>query len=131
MFKKMLNEKKSQNEVKCAKKYTEQDIRSYVIRRSLHKPKTNYSTLALILLLHIVFSFLLAFILDIIIYTLPSLPLYIACFFCVFFFFSNLLCIKLVECYQHYARIDIRRACLCMPTCSEYAISVLKNIFYP
>ncbi len=127
----MCREKKNRNSVINAKIYTKQDIRNYVFQQSLHKPKTNYLTLALILFLHVIISFLLAFILDTISYTLPSLLIYIMCFFCVFFLFSNFLCIKLVECYQHYAHIDIRRACLCMPTCSEYAISVLKKYFLP
>lgn len=32
-----------------------------------------------------------------------------------------------VECYQHYAPEEYRRFCLCKPTCSEYAILVLKK----
>lgn len=35
-----------------------------------------------------------------------------------------ILCIK---CYQHYAPESIRRSCLCKPTCSEYAIIVIKK----
>lgn len=41
----------------------------------------------------------------------------------------RLLLIKLVECYQHYAGEELRRFCMCMPSCSEYAIAVLKK--YP
>ena len=41
------------------------------------------------------------------------------------------LCIGLVECYQHYAPEERRRRCLCMPTCSEYALLVLKKDFLP
>ena len=32
-----------------------------------------------------------------------------------------------VECYQHYAPQEYRRLCLCKPTCSEYALLVLKE----
>ena len=32
-----------------------------------------------------------------------------------------------VECYQHYAPEEYRRLCLCKPTCSEYALIVLKK----
>ena len=131
MHRKVCSERKSEDAVNDAQKYTEQDIRNYIFKHSLYKPKTNYLTVALIILLHIVISFLLAFIIDTVTYALPPVLIYIACFFFVFFLFSNLLCIKLVECYQHYASIDIRRACLCMPTCSEYAISVLKKHFFP
>ena len=35
-----------------------------------------------------------------------------------------ILCIK---CYQHYASETVRRSCLCKPTCSEYAIMVIKR----
>lgn len=41
----------------------------------------------------------------------------------------RLFLIKLVECYQHYAKEELRRFCMCMPSCSEYAIAVLKK--YP
>lgn len=35
--------------------------------------------------------------------------------------------IKAVECYQHYATEETRRNCLCVPSCSEYAILCLKK----
>ncbi len=35
-----------------------------------------------------------------------------------------ILCIR---CYQHYAPESLRRSCLCKPTCSEYAIIVIKK----
>ena len=35
--------------------------------------------------------------------------------------------IKIVECYQHYATEQTRRKCLCVPSCSEYAILCLKK----
>ena len=35
-----------------------------------------------------------------------------------------ILCIR---CYQHYAPESVRRSCLCKPTCSEYAILVIKK----
>lgn len=41
----------------------------------------------------------------------------------------RLFLIKLVACYQHYAPEELRRLCTCMPSCSEYAIAVLKK--YP
>jgi len=34
-----------------------------------------------------------------------------------------------VKCYQHYARDEVRRRCLCIPSCSEYAIASLRS--YP
>lgn len=32
-----------------------------------------------------------------------------------------------IRCYQHYAPESLRRSCLCKPTCSEYAIIVIKR----
>lgn len=37
--------------------------------------------------------------------------------------------IQAVKCYQHYAKDETRRRCLCIPSCSEYAIISLKKIF--
>jgi len=42
-------------------------------------------------------------------------------------FYLRHLCVKIVECYQHYATEDKRRRCLCVPSCSEYAITCLKK----
>jgi len=35
--------------------------------------------------------------------------------------------VKLIECYQHYAKTETRRRCRCVPSCSEYAILCLKR----
>lgn len=35
--------------------------------------------------------------------------------------------IALVKCYQHYTKPERRKACVCMPTCSEYALLVLHK----
>jgi putative component of membrane protein insertase Oxa1/YidC/SpoIIIJ protein YidD len=37
------------------------------------------------------------------------------------------ICILAIEMYQHYAPEDIRRKCILMPTCSEYALLVLHK----
>ncbi len=42
-------------------------------------------------------------------------------------FYLRFLGIKLVECYQHYTDAEVRRRCLCIPSCSEYAIACLKK----
>ncbi|MBP5435657.1 membrane protein insertion efficiency factor YidD [bacterium] len=53
-------------------------------------------------------------------------------YFTVFFLVSFAVCarwfaILAVKLYQHYASEEIRRRCLLKPTCSEYAIIVLKK----
>lgn len=37
--------------------------------------------------------------------------------------------IQAVKCYQHYANEETRRRCLCIPSCSDYAILSLKTVF--
>ena len=37
--------------------------------------------------------------------------------------------LQAVKCYQHYAKKETRRRCMCVPSCSEYAIICLKKIF--
>ncbi len=39
----------------------------------------------------------------------------------------RLLRISLVKCYRHYAPERLRRFCMCVPSCSEYAIAVLRK----
>ena len=43
------------------------------------------------------------------------------------FLFLKKLCIKSIECYQHYAKEETRRKCVCIPSCSEYSIAVLNK----
>ena len=37
--------------------------------------------------------------------------------------------LQVVYCYQHYAKEETRRRCICVPSCSEYAVICLKRIF--
>ncbi len=40
---------------------------------------------------------------------------------------ANKACIGLIRLYQHYASEDTRRACTCVPSCSEYSILCLQK----
>lgn len=42
-------------------------------------------------------------------------------------FYFRFLGIEAVKCYQHYAEEETRRRCLCVPSCSEYAILCFKK----
>jgi putative component of membrane protein insertase Oxa1/YidC/SpoIIIJ protein YidD len=44
-----------------------------------------------------------------------------------FALYAKKLLITAVELYQHYAPEDVRRRCILMPTCSEYAILALRK----
>ena len=59
--------------------------------------------------------------------TLPTAPCYLLSYLLVGLPLLRLLLIKLIRCYQHYAKEKLRRCCMCMPSCSEYAIAVLKR----
>lgn len=37
--------------------------------------------------------------------------------------------IQTVKCYQHYAKEETRRRCMCVPSCSEYAILCFRKNF--
>jgi len=41
--------------------------------------------------------------------------------------FMRKILIHLIELYQHYAPEDVRRKCMCKPTCSEYAILSIRK----
>ncbi len=113
---------------------TENDeVRNYVLTKPLHRPKTNALTMILIALICFGVGALVSF--TVIRITPLALPqrviIAVVCDACILLCFSKFILIKAVECYQHYANEETRRRCLCMPTCSEYAIAVLKkyNLF--
>lgn len=56
--------------------------------------------------------------------------LFLICIFVFCEFCFRFLGVKAVECYQHYASEDRRRRCLCIPSCSEYAILCFKKYFF-
>ena len=57
---------------------------------------------------------------------------YYAIIFIIAFVLSwKKICIGMVKMYQHYASEDTRRRCLLKPTCSEYALLVLKKYWLP
>lgn len=108
----------------------QEDAKIYVLTKKLSRPKTNLLTLLLILLIYILCGLLTGFILTKLLNIKnKQVYIYIFSYVLLFYIFLKLFCLKIIECYQHYAKEDIRRKCLCKPTCSEYAIAVLKK--YP
>ena len=105
------------------------EVRRYVLTKPLQKPRTNALTMILIL----VGYFGACICVSIAIIKLLPVPLFlrviiaVAVTLCIGFSLSKFILIKAVECYQHYAKEETRRRCLCMPTCSEYAIAALKK----
>lgn len=110
------------------KEYEKQKrLEEYQQYRCLDRPKTNCLHVIIFSLLYVI---IIAVIITVFVHThnylLEIVPLIIS-----MLLFSEIylrfLGIKIVECYQHYAKEETRRRCLCIPSCSEYAIACLKR----
>lgn len=60
---------------------------------------------------------------------LSKIGLCVLLIFILFESYFRFCLILTVKCYQHYAKEETRRRCLCVPSCSQYAILSLKKIF--
>ena len=110
------------------KRHEEQKkLEAYQLSRVLPRPRTKK--------LHLVIYISIFFVAAAAIACIFLLPLALwknalifALAFCLFSeFYLRFLGIKSVECYQHYASEERRRKCLCIPSCSEYAILCFKK----
>ena len=107
-------------------------LEACIKERSLPRPKTKIISVVFWLLAYLVVSFITTItvinIFEIINY---RWLIYFISYIIFAFLFLKKICIKSIECYQHYAKEETRRKCVCIPSCSEYSIAVLKkyNIF--
>ena len=107
--------------------------KDYVLNKTLIRPKTKiWSPVLLLAILifigaciGIVFTKVLASYLSL--NSISSIMLIIGSIVVSLMLGLKQVLILLVECYQHYAPEKYRRLCLCKPTCSEYALIVLKK----
>lgn len=110
--------------------YQEQQMNlfRYQRMRELPRPKTKKIDVAIIILLYI---FLIA--ICVVLNCVVKAPILYEIIISVFVyaliteFLLKCIGIKVVECYQHYATEETRRKCLCIPSCSEYAILCFKK----
>lgn len=106
-------------------------VRKYVMERPLYRPKITYLKASFLLLGIMIISTVLSIVLYKIIcrdgFILPKKIFYISFFSLELIFLARFIAITTVKLYQHYAPENIRRRCLLKPTCSEYAIIVLKK----
>ncbi len=103
----------------------------YCHKRPLYRPSTNIKTLLVYLVQLIYTSIIINFILFQAIVQLCGNINFLQsciclCIIIILFKYRKLL-ILLIELYQHYAPEHIRRKCICMPTCSEYAICCIRK----
>lgn len=110
---------KIDNDAEIAKKY--------VLERPLIRPKTSILHILIAIISYTVTCWILAFVLINCLNIQHRALTYFIVYFMCFCIISKVLFIQLIKCYQHYAPEHIRRKCLCKPTCSEYAIAVLKK----
>jgi len=119
----------SKDRKELRRQYEEQkQIEKYQKERILSVPKTNKAMLAEWI---IVFLFLIT--LDVAFSIILIRPLWlristmVVLLVVIFETYGRFFGIKIVECYQHYATEKTRRRCLCVPSCSEYAILCFKK----
>ena len=106
-------------------------VRKYVMERPLYRPSVTYLKAFLLLFLSAILLIMLSIAVYYVLRMLGILvdkKLFFLAFYIVFFVFLvrwvGILCVRL---YQHYAPEEVRRRCLLKPTCSEYAIVVIKK----
>ncbi len=103
----------------------------YCNKRPLYRPATNVWNMIAFISIIICLTFAINFILSLIIKHISGENLFPAdCFYTAIILlvlFYQKFSIMCIEIYQHYAPEHIRRKCVCMPTCSEYAILCLKK----
>ena len=106
-------------------------VRKYVIERELYRPPITYFKVFIIILSTILGEILitwLGFHQIVQKYYITKKTIYLIISILVFFIIDGrFFAILLIKLYQHYAPEGIRRRCLLKPTCSEFAIIVIKK----
>ena len=103
-------------------------LEAYIQQRHLPRPKTTIISILGWVFIYLLVSFFVAVAVN---YTFHIenckwLVYLVSCIVFAFLFLKRI-CIKSIECYQHYAKEETRRKCVCIPSCSEYSIAVLKK----
>ncbi len=105
-------------------------LEDYITKRQLFRPKTTYFVITILALLLVLLIGLLVvinlFLIKDIIWQIVFNAVYISLLIEVYIRFFL---VQTVKCYQRYASEQRRRRCICVPSCSEYAICVLKRQF--
>ncbi|MDL2314928.1 membrane protein insertion efficiency factor YidD [Bacteroidales bacterium OttesenSCG-928-C19] len=111
---------------------SEQDIaEEYCLNRKLVRPQTNVFTLLKWVLLIEVSAVAVSYIVYQSFEWFGISFQFKSIYTCISILLPLLLlkriCILLIELYQHYAPENMRRRCVCMPSCSEYGILALRK----
>ena len=114
----------------CSAEFWEEQERleKYIQTRPLPRPKTTIIAVLAWIFMYLLVSFVVA---VAIIYAFQIANykwlVYLGSYIFFVLLFLKRICIKSIECYQHYAKEETRRKCVCIPSCSEYSIAVLKK----
>lgn len=108
--------------------YQQIDLFYYQNRRNIARPKTNIFHVVIWSLVYL-FIIAICIVLSVVrVWPLSyEIPVSIVVYLLISEFLLRHIGVKVVECYQHYAKEATRRKCLCIPSCSEYAIMCLKK----
>lgn len=108
--------------------FKQKKIEEIVLNRKLNRPKTNCLLITIYVLgFCLICSAIAIGIFNIPIFWVYKIVIYIISYLLFLEFYLRFLFIQFVKCYQHYAKDETRRRCLCVPSCSEYAILALKK----
>lgn len=122
----------SQSQIElCRREYKRQKILEQIVqKRPQNRPSTEKWQVTLLLLFIPPFIFLEIYLYVILPITIVHrLLIFLFLIFLTVELYIRFCLIQAVKCYQHYAKNETRRRCLCIPSCSEYAILSLKRVF--
>ena len=110
--------------------YSKTDLAEDKSQRVFVRPSTTMRHVWVCLIITIIFYCALGVTLILIpLATLYKVLIFVGAFIIFNETFLRYFGITLIKCYQHYATDEMRSTCLCVPSCSEYSIIVLKR--YP
>lgn len=113
------------------KEYAKQrKLEEIIRRRPLVRPNTKkWQVILLFSALPVLFFGAVIFLLWLPVAAIYKLLVSIFLLLLIFELYIRYCLIQTVKCYQHYAKEETRRRCLCIPSCSEYAILCFRKIF--
>lgn len=109
-----------------------ENIKDYCLNRPLYRPDVTYIKLLLYCIAYVIIFFTFIIVTIFItncIFNEEWIIVISILLICLIFLGTTIkyIFMKAIECYQHYASEELRRSCVCKPTCSEYALIALKK----
>ena len=104
-------------------------LTEYQNKRIINRPPTTIATALARMILFVICIVAISLIIRILIHSnnIKFCDILLAIFFLSVLVFAKRILILSIELYQHYASDEMRRRCVCQPSCSDYAIMALKK----